>query len=99
MEGRTERPIRASRRTSGRPAGEVMCESAPGINEPPAVGGSGSGGSGLWAAGRPRPSDGQWAQARGEPESSDVRNDEPQPQPETALGLATVKPAPMSVST
>ena len=42
---------------------------------------------------------GQWEQDRGEPASSPVRKLEPQPQPETAFGLLTVKPAPISVST
>ena len=41
----------------------------------------------------------QWWQAPGEPADSSVRKLLPQPQPETALGLLTVKPAPMSVST
>ena len=51
-------------------------------------------------AGREGPSgDRQWEQERGEPASSPVRKLEPQPQPETAFGLLTVKPAPMRVST
>src|SRR4051794_21741647 len=41
----------------------------------------------------------QWAQERAEPASSAVRKLEPQPQPDTAFGLFTVKPAPISVST
>ena len=40
----------------------------------------------------------QWWQAPGLPADSAVRKLLPQPQPETALGLLTVKPAPMSVS-
>ena len=48
---------------------------------------------------RPRRSPRQWEQERGAPASSAVRKLEPQPQPETAFGLLTVKPAPMSVST
>jgi len=42
---------------------------------------------------------GQCEQLRAWPASSDVRKLEPQPQPETAFGLFTVKPAPISVST
>ncbi len=45
------------------------------------------------------PSAAQWPQAPGAPANSSVRKLLPQPQPETALGLLTVKPAPMSVST
>ena len=41
----------------------------------------------------------QCEQERGVPSPSAVRKLEPQPQPETAFGLLTVKPAPMSVST
>ena len=41
----------------------------------------------------------QWPQAPGAPADSSVRKLLPQPQPETALGLLTVNPAPMSVST
>jgi hypothetical protein len=48
---------------------------------------------------RGRPSGRQWEQPFGEPVSSAVRKLEPQPQAATALGLLTVKPAPMSVST
>lgn len=40
----------------------------------------------------------QW-QAPGDPADSAVRKDDPHPQAETAFGLFTVKPAPMSVST
>jgi hypothetical protein len=42
---------------------------------------------------------GQWAQLLGAPLSSAVRKLDPQPHAETAFGLFTVKPAPMSVST
>ncbi len=42
---------------------------------------------------------GQWEQERAVPASSAVRKLEPQPQPDTAFGLLTVKPAPMRVST
>ncbi len=42
---------------------------------------------------------GQCEQERGVPSPSAVRKLEPQPQPETAFGLLTVKPAPISVST
>ena len=42
---------------------------------------------------------GQCAQERALPASSAVRKLEPQPQPETAFGLLTVKPAPIRVST
>ena len=41
----------------------------------------------------------QWEQLRAVPASSAVRKLEPQPQPDTALGLLTVKPAPIRVST
>ena len=43
--------------------------------------------------------DGQCAQPRGAPSSSAVRKLEPQPHAATALGLFTVKPAPIRVST
>ena len=49
--------------------------------------------------GRHRRPEGQCEQPRAWPASSAVRKLEPQPQPETAFGLLTVKPAPMSVST
>src|SRR5215208_5585232 len=39
----------------------------------------------------------QWAQDRALPASSAVRKLEPQPQPDTAFGLLTVNPAPISV--
>ncbi len=61
---------------------------------PPVIGGVVAGG-GEAGIGRP---EAQW-QAPGEPADSAVRKDEPQPQAETAFGLLTVKPAPMSVST
>jgi hypothetical protein len=41
----------------------------------------------------------QWEQERAVPASSAVRKLEPHPQADTAFGLLTVKPAPMSVST
>jgi hypothetical protein len=41
----------------------------------------------------------QWWQAPGAPSDSAVLNEEPHPQAATALGLLTVKPAPISVST
>jgi hypothetical protein len=41
----------------------------------------------------------QWWQAPGLPADSAVRNDDPQPQADTAFGLFTVKPAPIRVST
>ncbi len=50
-------------------------------------------------AGRSRPTEAQWWQAPGAPSDSAVRNEEPQPHAATALGLLTVKPAPISVST
>lgn len=57
----------------------------------------------LWVASwrrRPRRrGEGQWEQDFAWPLSSAVRKLEPQPQPVTAFGLFTVKPAPMSVST
>ena len=52
-----------------------------------------------WLAGAVTRRSGQWAQERAEPASPSVRKLEPQPQPETAFGLLTVKPAPMRVST
>ena len=48
---------------------------------------------------RPRRPVRQWEQLRAVPASSAVRKLEPQPQPETAFGLLTVKPAPIRVST
>jgi hypothetical protein len=50
-------------------------------------------------ADRNGPATSQWEQDLAVPASSAVRKLEPQPQPETAFGLLTVKPAPMSVST
>ncbi len=41
---------------------------------------------------------GQWLQPPGLPSESDVRKLLPQPQADTAFGLLTVKPAPISVS-
>ena len=59
-----------------------------------------SGGSRLSGGWRARaPPVGQWAQERAAPASPSVRKLEPQPQPDTAFGLLTVKPAPMRVST
>ena len=66
---------------------------APGV---PAAGVRGSRGRGRSRPGARR---GQWEQERGVPAPSAVRKLEPQPQPETAFGLLTVKPAPISVST
>ena len=68
----------------------------PGIEEPPGIPAASSGGS--WRARVARRA-GQWEQERAVPASSAVRKLEPQPQPETAFGLLTVKPAPMRVST
>ena len=51
------------------------------------------------ASGEARVAESQWEQDWALPESSAVLKLEPHPQPLTAFGLFTVKPAPMSVST
>ena len=76
-----------------RPAGSLT-ETPPGV---PAASGWGRERAGRWTP-RALPAR-QCEQERGVPSPSAVRKLEPQPQPETAFGLLTVKPAPMRVST
>ncbi len=57
-----------------------------------------NGGAGRAAVKLPRGSECQWLQPPGLPADSAVRKLLPQPQPDTALGLLTVNPAPISVS-
>src|SRR5450756_1849800 len=60
---------------------------------------AGRGGAGRGRRGEAPRRGAQWWQAPGAPSDSAVRNEEPHPHAATALGLLTVKPAPISVST